>query len=218
MQRKTTILLVGAVVAILALGLIAPAVSADGTDDTQTTEDGEVQNATEVQAQYMAEWMETRMGPDGVESFEEQTGTTVHEVAYALVDNMRPVNTTWSASPGSPQYGPGTGYGYQAPGEGYGPVMPHGGYGPMMPHGGYGPMMPHGGYGPMVPGGNGYAPGPWGADNPGTGFGPNNGTGSSGYWNGGSDSGGFGSGGFGSGGYGPGMGGPGMGGGMGGGW
>lgn len=192
MQRKTTIVLVGALVAILALGLIAPAVSADGTDDTQTTEDGEAQNATEVQAQYMAEWMETRMGPDGVESFEEQTGTTVDEVASALVDNMRPVNNTWSASPGSPQYGPGTGYGYQAPG-------------------GYGPMMPHGGYGPMMPGGNGYAPGPWGADNPGTGFGPGDGTGSGGYWNGGS-------GGFGSGGYGPGMGGPGMGGGMGGGW
>ncbi|UWG48213.1 hypothetical protein HSRCO_1935 [Halanaeroarchaeum sp. HSR-CO] len=145
MRRTITILLVGALVAALAIGVVAPAVSAHGSTVTQPTtpyDDGE--NATETQAQYMTEWMETRMGPDGVESFEQQTGTTVEEVAAAMAEHMGPTDGTWNAPGDSQQYGPNAGPGYQAPGWCHGPMMP---------------------------GGNGYGPGPWSGNGPGAGYG-----------------------------------------------
>lgn len=141
MRRTTLILLVGALLAALALGTLAPAVAAhQGTDQQTTTPDATTANATEVRAQYIAQWMETRMGPEGVAAFEEQTGTSLETVAQAMAEHMGPWADRWTAPADGEQYGPG-GYG---PGS-YGPGAPcHGGYGPGM--GGYGPGM--GGYGP----------------------------------------------------------------------
>lgn len=167
MQRKTTLLIVSALVAALAIGVAAPAVSATPDADAHTNNNTTAQNATDTQAQYIADWMETRMGPDGVESFERQTGTTVDEVAHALAENMGPTNNTWFGPAGGSQYGSGTGNGYQAP------------------YGGYGPMMPHGGYGPMMPGGYGYGPGGWGSNGPGAWGGTGGTTGPGGFGSGG---------------------------------
>lgn len=142
MRRNTTILLVGALIAVLSIGVMAPVVSAHGGTDAQpTTPYADGDNATETRTQYMAEWMETRMGPEGVESFEQQTGTTVEAVAAAMAEHMGPGDGTWNAPRDSEQYGPGAGPGYQAP-------------------------CP----GPMMPGGNGFGSGHWGGYG-GTGFG-----------------------------------------------
>lgn len=135
MRRKTTLLLVGALLAALAIGVAAPAVSAHSDADAQTTDDPDAQNTTEAQAQYIAEWMETRMGSDGVESFERETGTSVDEVAHALAENVGPADGPWSGPGGDAEYGPGAGYGFQSPCGG-----------------------------PMMPGGNGYGPGAWGGN------------------------------------------------------
>ncbi len=208
MRQNTTILLIGALVAVLAIGGLAPVVSAHGgTDSDQPAPTPEAENATEAQAQYMAEWMATRMGPEGVEAFEEETGTTIEAVARAMAEQMGP----WNRAPNAGQYGPGSGYGYQAPNGGYGPQMPCGnGYSPGMWGG-------HGMWGTDAPGmWGGFGPGMWGGYGPGTGYenggyGPSNGgygPGNGGY--------GPGNGGYGSGGHGHGMGGHGHG--MGGGW
>lgn len=144
MRRTTTILLVGALLAALALGALAPTAGAQqGTDVQTTTPDADATNATEVRAQYMAQWMETRMGPEGVEAFEEETGTSIEAVSEAMAEYMGPWAGDWNAPDESERYGPDTyGPNNYGPG-GYGP----GSYGPGMPcHGGYGPGM--GGYGP----------------------------------------------------------------------
>ena len=165
MQRNTTLLLVGALAAILAIGMIAPAVSAHATTDAPTTDDAHVQNATETQAEYMAGWMESRMGPDGVESFEAQTGTTVEDVAHALADTMGPASGSWSDSSDSSQYGPNARNGYQTP---------------------------CGGAGPMMPGGHGYGPGAWGANSPDAGYDSGGAVGPRGYGPSGNTPGGYG--------------------------
>ncbi|MGM0399623.1 MAG: hypothetical protein ACQEQY_11635 [Halobacteriota archaeon] len=158
MRRNITILLVGALVAVLAIGVVAPAVSAHGSTDSQpTTPYADDENATETQAQYMAEWMETRMGPDGVESFEQQTGTTVDEIAAAMAEHMGPADGTWNAPGDNQQYGPGAGPGNQAPGWGHGPMMPGGnGNGPW---GGNGPGAGYGNGGAYGPSGHGHGMG-----------------------------------------------------------
>lgn len=152
MRRTTLILLVGALLAALALGALAPAVGAQQSADQQTTTpDADATNATEVRAAYIVQWMETRMGADGVAAFEEQTGTSVETVAQAMAEHMGPWADQWTEPSEGEQYGPdGYGPGEYGPG-GYGP----GSYGPGAPcHGGYGPGM--GGYGPGM---GGYGPG-----------------------------------------------------------
>lgn len=158
MGRNTTILFVGALVAVLAIGGLAPVVSAHGgTDTDQPAPSPDAENSTDAHAEYMAKWMATRMGPEGVEAFEEETGTTVEAVAHAMVEQMQPQAGTWNPTRDSGQFGPGSSFGYQALGGTYGPQMPFGnGYGPGM-WGGVGPDMgfnsggaygPSGGYGP----------------------------------------------------------------------
>lgn len=141
MRRTTTILLVGALLATLAIAGLAPAVSAhSGTDTQAPTPDGDAANATEMRAQYMAAWMEQRMGHEGVVAFEEQTGTTIQAVAHAMAEHMGPWAGSWGMPAERGQYGPG-GYGmggYDS--SGYGPQTPcGGGYGHGM--GGYGHGM-----------------------------------------------------------------------------
>ena len=145
MRRTTTILLVGALLAALAIGAFAPAASAHSGNDTQEpTPYGDAENATEARAQSMAHWMETRMGPEGVAAFEEETGTTIEAVAHAMAEQMGPWTGTQNAPTERGQYGPGSSYG---PG-GYGP----GGSGSGTPcGGGYGHGM--GGYGHGMGGG-----------------------------------------------------------------
>ncbi|MDZ7849665.1 MAG: hypothetical protein U5K70_02225 [Halodesulfurarchaeum sp.] len=166
MRRTLTILVVGLLVAGLAIGGIATAASAHGDDTEQSPyADGyETENATDAYAAMMAEWMTARMGPDGVEAFEQETGTTVEVVAHAMAEQMGPAAGTWNDSAGTAQYGPGWGGGYQAPGSGYGPGM----YGPGMHgpgmhgqgmhHGGH--MGPAWGYGPSAGEGSGLFGGP----------------------------------------------------------
>ena len=157
-----TILLVGALVVALAIGAFAPAASAHSGNDTQEpTPYGDAENATDARAQYIAEWMEARMGPEGVEAFEAQTGTTVEAVAAAMAEHMGPQAGTGDAWTDRPRYGPWSGDNYRAPGGGYGPQMPCGngyGHGPGM-WGGYGPGMGPGNGGAYGPGGQGYGMG-----------------------------------------------------------
>jgi hypothetical protein len=147
MRRTTRALLVGAVLAVLAIGTVVPtAIAASGTDTQAPSPYGD-QNATEVRAQQIAYWMETRMGPDGVAAFEDQTGVTVETVAGAMAEHMVP----WGEPPVERgQYGPDR----TAPG-GYGPGGDDtgpGGYGSPAPcHGGHGHRM--GGHGPGWGGG-----------------------------------------------------------------
>ncbi|MFP4530413.1 MAG: hypothetical protein ACLFNC_03895 [Halodesulfurarchaeum sp.] len=150
MRRTLTILVVGLLVAVLAIGGIAPAVSAHGDDTEQPpyTDGTNTTNVTDAHAAAMVEWMTARMGPDGVEAFEQETGTTVEVVAHAMAEQMGPATGTWNDSAGTPQYGPGWGGDSQAPGSGYGPGM----HGPGMHHGGH--MGPAWGYGPSA--GEGY--------------------------------------------------------------
>ena len=200
MRRTLTILVVGLLVAVLAIGGIAPAVSAHG-DDTQTpyANEYDTENATDAYAAMMADWMATRMGPDGVEAFEAETGTTIEAVAHAMAEQMGPAAGIWNESSTS-QYGPGWGQGYQAPGSGYGPGMQ---FGPGMHHGphmgmgwGVGPSTGDrygptaygdqpGAYGdqPGTYGGQGYQPGAYGGQGQGFfgGFGPGNWFGSGGH-------------------------------------
>ncbi|MFB6133104.1 MAG: hypothetical protein ABEJ44_06860 [Halanaeroarchaeum sp.] len=140
MRRNTTIVLLGAVLAVFALGAIVPAASAQ-VGASQTTQYDDSVNATEVRAQYMAEWMKARMGPEGVEAFEEQTGTTVETVAQAMAEYMGPWTGYWEGPTDGDQYGRGPA-GPGNDGAGYGPEYGPGGYGP----GGYG-MPCGGGYG-----------------------------------------------------------------------
>lgn len=192
MKRTLKILIVGFLVAALAIGAFAPAVSAHGgTDDTPTNET--VTNATDAYADQMADWMKIRLGPDGVEAFEQETGTSIETVAHAMAEQMSSQTNVWNASPDQSQYGPGWNDGYQTPDGSYAPQMP---CGSQMGPGGYG-MFGGQSYGPSAYGsqGQGYGPGTYGGQ--GQGF-----------------FGGFGSGSPG----GHGMSGHGMGGGMGGGW
>lgn len=192
MKRTLTILIGGFLIAAMALGAFAPAVSAHGgTDDTPTNET--VANATDAYADQMAEWMKLRMGPDGVEAFEQETGTSIETVAHAMAEQMTSQTNVWNASPDQSQYGPGWNNGYQTPDGSYTPQMP---CGPQMSPGGYG-MFGGQSYGPSPYGsqGQGYAPGTYGGQGQGF-FG----------WFGSGSPGGHG------------MGGHGMGGGMGGGW
>lgn len=144
MRRTTTMLVTGVLIAALALGALVPAASAhDGSDQQTPTPYGDAENATEARAQYMAHWMETRMGPDGVAAFEEQTGTSIEAVAHAMAEQMGPWAGQWGVPSERGQYGPG-GYGSG----GYGP----GASGPQMPcGGGYGHGM--GGHGAGMGGG-----------------------------------------------------------------
>lgn len=173
MRRKLTILVVGLLVGVLAIGGLAPAVSAHGgTDSDQPAPTTDAENATEAHAQYMAEWMAARMGPEGIEAFEEETGTSIESVAYAMVENMGPQAFPWNPDEEARQYGAGSGYGSQAPNGAYGPQMPWGnGYGPGM-WGGFGPAM-WGGHGPgsSYDNGGGYGPSNGGYDSGGHGHG-----------------------------------------------
>ncbi|MFB6109592.1 MAG: hypothetical protein ABEJ60_01805 [Halodesulfurarchaeum sp.] len=144
MRRTTFTLLVGAVLAALAIGAFTPtAIAVTGTDTHVSTPTDAAENATELRAQYIASWMEARLGPEGVAAFEDRTGTTIETVARAMAEYVVP----WSETPtghyhdgpvgGAPEYGPS--------GE-YGPGTGPGGYGPQPPcHGGHGHGM--GGYG-----------------------------------------------------------------------
>lgn len=157
MRRNTTILLVGALIAALAIGVMAPAVSAHEDTAAEPTTPYADENATETRAEHLAAWMEARMGPDGVEGFEQQTGTSVESVATAMAEHMSPADSSWNAPEDSQRYGPGAGQGSQAPGWCQGPMMPGGnGYGPW---GGYGPGSGHGTGGPYGQTGPGYGTG-----------------------------------------------------------
>lgn len=138
MRRTTTIVVVGVLLAALAVGALVPAASAhQGTDQQTSTPYGDAENATEVRAQSVAHSMETRMGSEGVAAFEKQTGTTIDAVAHAMAEQMGPWAGQWGAPTERGQYGP-SGYGTGSQGSGgYGP----GGSGP----GGHGPQMPCGG-------------------------------------------------------------------------
>jgi len=94
-MRDITKLLVGVTLVVLAIGAFAPAASAHAGTDTQAQTPS---NATTVQAQEIATWMEHRMGPDGVAAFESQTGTTVEQVAEGLADHMSPWSDNWTAT------------------------------------------------------------------------------------------------------------------------
>jgi hypothetical protein len=101
-MRQTTKLLAGVMLAVLAVAAVAPAVSAHTGTDTQAPT---ASNATAVQAQEIASWMEHRMGPDGVEAFEAQTGVSVEAVADGLALHMSPWGGDWNATdqrPGEP--------------------------------------------------------------------------------------------------------------------
>jgi hypothetical protein len=191
MKRTLTILVVGLLVAVLTIGGIAPAVSAHGDTDTEQTPYAEpttADNQTSAYAAAMTQWMQTRMGPEGVEAFEDQTGTSIETVAYAMAEQMGPQTGTWNDSVQQTPYSQGwnnesqahSGYGYQGHGSNYGPQMPHGPH--MAPNNGYGPGMFGGGYGPGMFGG-GYGPGMFGGQSQGFfgGFGNGVGPGGSGY-------------------------------------
>lgn len=148
MRRTKTVLLVGALLAALTFGALAPAVSAHSGTDSQPTPYADADNATEARAQYMAQWMAQRMGPEGVAAFEEETGTTIEAVAYAMAEHMGPWAGGWGAPADRGQYAPGEyGPGSNGPG-GYGAS----GYGPGMPCGG-GNGHGMGGYGQGMGGG-----------------------------------------------------------------
>lgn len=150
MRRNLTILVAGLLVAGLAIGGIVPAVSAHGDSDTEQSpyaDPADAENATEAHAASIAQWMKTRMGPEGVEAFEQQTGVSIEEYAYAMAEQMDTHTSAWNESAGQAPYSPGWHDGYQAPGGSYGPQTP---YGPQMP---YGPRMPCGGFGPGMYGG-----------------------------------------------------------------
>ena len=161
MRRTTTILLVGALVAALALGVLSPAASAhSGTHqqasnpdtDTHSTDqqpwnsytdthstDQQPSNSytdthttTEALAQDITHWMAERMGPEGVAAFAAETGTTIEAVVHAMAKRMGPWVTGWDATAERGQYGPGGfGSGGSGPG-GYGSS----GYGSGIPCGG----------------------------------------------------------------------------------
>lgn len=195
MKHKLTILVVGLLLAVLAIGGIAPAVSAHGGTDTQSpdTNTAQTANVTEAYADVMAEWMTARMGPEGVEAFEQETGASIEAVTHAMAEQMGPQAGTWNDTAEQAPYSPGWTDGYQAPG-GYGPQMPTGPH--MAPGWGFGSAADER-YGPST--GNGWGHGMFGGQGPGF-FG---GSGSW-FWPGGSGPGGSG---------GHGMGGHGMGGG-----
>lgn len=202
MRRTLTILVAGLLVAGLAIGGIVPAVSAHGDSDTEQSPNAEptdAENATEAQAASIAQWMKTRMGPEGIEAFEQQTGVSIEAYAYAMAEQMDTHTSAWNESTQQAPYSSGWNGGYQAPGDRYGPQMPHG---PQMPYGPqtqYGPQMPCGGPGQGMYGGQ--SQGFFG------GFGFNNGFGPWSSGPGGQSGGGHGMGGHGMGGHG-----------MGGGW
>jgi len=194
MKRTLIVLFAGLLVAAVAIGALAPAVSAHGGTDYESPTQETPTNVTDAHADRIAQWMTARMGPDGVEAFEQETGTSVEVVAHAMAEQMEPQAYNWSAAPEQPRYGPDYNDGYQAPGGSYGPMMPHG------PH-----MGPHGGFGPF--GGQGYGPSAYGSQGQGYGPGAQSDQGFfGGFWSGNGRHGGHG------------MGGHGMGGGMGGGW
>lgn len=181
MKRTLTILVVGLLVAVLAIGAVAPAVSAHGDTDTEQTpyaEPTDADNATDAYAAAMTQWMQTRMGPDGVEAFEQQTGTSIETVAHAMAEQMGPQSGVWNQSAQQTPYSSGWNDGSQAPGGFYGPQMPHGPH--MSPGSGYGPGMfggqSQGFFGPQ---GQGFGGGQGFFGGFGNGFGPwNNGPGS----------------------------------------
>lgn len=134
------------VLAIVALAIAAPLVSAHGEDSTADDPrpygpDAPPANAT---AEEWAVWMETRMtdhmGPDGVAWMEAHTGVTLEEMAEAMANGTYPPHA----------YDGPRGDGVRPRGPGYGPhgdaFGPHGpGYGP---HGdGFGPQGTDRGHG-----------------------------------------------------------------------
>ena len=155
-MRDITKLLVGVTLAVLAVAAFAPAVSAHAGTDTQAPTSS---NATAVQAQEIATWMEHRMGPDGVDAFESQTGTTVEQVAEGFARHMSPGGDDWSATDQRPNepIAQGPGWNDARPGWGDNRVQTPCGYG-----GGYGHGMGHGpgtGYGHGMGAGHGMGGG-----------------------------------------------------------
>ncbi|MFW6384423.1 MAG: hypothetical protein ACOCZC_03400, partial [Halodesulfurarchaeum sp.] len=136
MRRTLPILIVGLLVAAVAVSAIAPAASAHGDSDDESLPADAATNATEVHAERIAAWMTARMGPEGVEAFEQETGASVDVVARAMAEQMGSQGTPWNGSTAPSAGNPGWNDSAPAPGDGYGPMAP----GPAM---GHGPMMPH---------------------------------------------------------------------------
>jgi hypothetical protein len=107
MRRTPTILLVGVLVAALALGVLSPAATAHSGTDQQSSPYPDADTTTEARAHDITHWMEARMGPDGVAAFEAETGTSIEAVAHAMAKRMGPWATGWDAPAERGQYGPG---------------------------------------------------------------------------------------------------------------
>lgn len=171
---KTKYLLATAVIAVVALALAVPAVSAHGSDAGTAVQTNESTDATEAWAEHIAE----NMDPEQI-TWMEENGVTVDEMAEHMTERyggaspaeVQPRDGNWDRA-GPNERAPGWTYGPQ---DGFGPMMGPGYH--MGPGAGY-HMGPDAGYhtGPSA----GYHMGP-GANSD---VGPRGGMSGMGQWGG----------------------------------
>lgn len=120
---KTKYILATAVIAVVALALAVPAVSAHGNDAGTSVQTNESADATEAWAEHIAE----NMDPDRI-AWMEENGVTVGDMAVYMTERhggaspaeVQPNDGDWERA-GPNERAPGWGYGPQ---DGYGPMGP----------------------------------------------------------------------------------------------